>query len=428
MTILVMMVVMTLIAANLNWGKERWKEIVKTDGKGYYAYLPAVFICKDLNFGFFDQIEKEKYYDKFTFYDYRSSANGKLISKYYCGTAVAEMPFFLVAHGLSSVVGNDTDGYSKWYMIFVNISVLFYLLIGLLFLNSTLKLFEISDLHRAIVLLTCVFGTNLFFYIVGESSTSHAFSFGFISMFVYYSKQYFRSFRGRDFLISSLLLGMIVLIRPVNGLIIFILPFLAGDFESLKIGFKSVFKQYKYLIFGGVGFLAIVSIQLIIYKISTGDFFVYAYAEEGFIFSEPHFFDILFSYRKGLFLYTPIYLISFVGLFYLWKKSRFQVISWLGFFMLITYVFSSWWMWYYGGSFSSRVYVEFLPVFMLILGLALKGIKRKLVRIPFLSTILALILICQIQIFQYRYYKIHWSEMTKEMYWDSFLRVDQILK
>ena len=31
---------------------------MESDAKGYYAYLPAVFVYEDLHFGFFDEIEK----------------------------------------------------------------------------------------------------------------------------------------------------------------------------------------------------------------------------------------------------------------------------------------------------------------------------------------------------------------------------------
>lgn len=36
-----------------------WDRMISSDGKGYYAYLPAVFIYHDLNFGFIPQYEKD---------------------------------------------------------------------------------------------------------------------------------------------------------------------------------------------------------------------------------------------------------------------------------------------------------------------------------------------------------------------------------
>jgi hypothetical protein len=98
---------------------------------------------------------------------------------------------------------------------------------------------------------------------------------------------------------------------------------------------------------------------------------------------------------------------------------------WLGFFALITYVFSSWWMWFYGGSFSSRVYVEYLPLFMLILGFAFRDINEQWKKNILGISLFLVIVLCQIQSYQYRYYIIHYSEMTQEKYWDNFLKLEK---
>ena len=425
-SLLAVMLIMTVVSSNLNWGDDNWKDIVEADGKGYYAYLPAVFIYHDLNFGFFEKIEMEKYYNKNIFYDYRSYSNNKTIDKYYCGTALTVMPFFLIANSLSYFYGNDTDGFSKLYMVFVSVAALFYLLIGLIFLNSSFNIFEIKEWQKSLILFASVFGTNLFYYTVSEPGMSHVYSFAFVSMFFYYSLKYFRTFNKKFVPALAIIAAIIILIRPVNGLIILIWPFAAGSFEQLKKGIINIFKYKKVLIISSFLFLGILSIQFIIYKISTGSFFVYSYTEEGFNFFDPHFIDILFSYKKGLFLYTPIFLLSFTGAFYLWKSQRFSFYSWFAFFIIITYILSSWWNWYYGGSFSSRVYVEFIPLFMVLLAIALNKIRKKSLKISLITAIVLLTLLCQIQTYQYRYYQIHWSEMTKEKYWDVFLRIDKI--
>jgi hypothetical protein len=247
-------------------------------------------------------------------------------------------------------------------------------------------------------------------------------------MFLYYARVFFTSGQPGVIPLLALSLGMIILIRPVNGLIIFALPFIAGNFKSLIGGLITAARNYKWLLTGILIVLAITSIQGVIYKISTGNFLVYSYQGEGFNFLNPHIADILFSYKKGLFLYTPIFLVSLTGCIYLWKSSRFSLLSWLAFFFLITYVFSSWWMWYYGGSFSSRVYVEFIPIFMILLAMSLHSIQKRTVKTAFVALLLALVVMCQIQTYQYRYYQIHWSDMTSEKYWEVFLRVDKLIK
>lgn len=427
-TLALIIPVMILVSSNINWGKNKWVDIIESDAKGYYAYLPAIFIYHDLNFGFFDKIEKEKYYNKNLYYDYRSGANGKVINKYYCGTALAEMPFFLLAHFIASFFGFEADGYSMPYPVLISIGALFYLFIGLLYLRNTLALYGIGEWQKSLILLSAVFGTNLFYYTIGEPGMSHVFSFAFISMFVFYSKKYFIEHEKKTIVVLALISGMVVLIRPVNLLVFSLLPFLAGSYGNLKQGVIRLFKEKNHFILSLVAFAAIISIQLLVYKISTGNFMIYSYGGENFDFFAPHITDILFSYKKGLFLYTPVYLLSLTGLFFFGKSSTFEFCSWLFFFILITWVFSSWWMWYYGGSFSSRVYVEYIPAFMILLAVSLEKIELKTLKYFFVSIIVFLIIVCQVQTYQYRYYQIHWSEMTKEKYRDAFLRIDRLIK
>lgn len=418
--------ILTVASSNINWGKDHWKNIIEADGKGYYAYLPAVFIYQDLNFGFFDTIEKEKYYSPNLYYDYRIGANGRVINKYYAGTAVAQLPFFLAAHGLTSMLNYDADGYSKLYTFFVNLAGIFYLLVGLYFLNILLREYGIGRLHRSMIMFVAVFGTNLFYYSVSEPAMSHVYSFAFVSVFLFCAKKYFSDFNVKYIPLMGWVLGLIVLIRPVNGMIVLALPFMAGNLDTLRKGLSGIVREKRNLLLAAVLFFAIISIQLIIYKISAGKFFVYSYGEEGFRFLSPHMIDILFSYRKGLFLYTPVYLVSLFGLVFLWKSRRFEFFSWIVFFLFVTWILSSWWMWYYGGSFSGRVYVEYLPVFMILLAIALDQINKQAWKRILVSLLILLVILCQVQTYQYRYNQIHWSEMNKEKYWDVFLRIDKL--
>lgn len=427
MSILLIFIVMIVASSNMNWGKDHWNRIIASDAKGYYAYLPAVFIYHDLNFGFFDHIEKEKYYNKNLYCDFRAYWNNKTISKYYCGTAIAQLPFFLAAHFLSYLTEYDMDGYSKLYPILINLAAIFYLIIGLFFINKVLLFFQIDDKYRAIALLAITFGTNIFYYTIVEPGMSHIYSFAFITMFLYYGFQFFKKNKLAYIFILAALSGMIVLIRPVNGIVLFILPFLAQGKIQFKEGFKFVFNNKIILVLALLMGLFFPFVQLLIYKLSTGSYFVYSYTGEGFNFLNPHMIDILFSYKKGLFVYTPLLLISLLGGYFIWKKNKFEFFSLFFFLILLTFVLSSWSNWWYGGSFSSRVYLEYLPLFAILLGTALQNIKKPVTKRLYISLIFALVLLCQVQTYQYRYYQIHWEDMTKEKYWDVFLRMDKLI-
>lgn len=419
---------MVLVSNNLNWTRDSWKGVVESDAKGYFAYLPATFVYGDLNYGFYDDMEMDKYYDPNFYFDYRfQTEDDRYYNKYFCGSAIAMSPFYLVGHVIAKSSGYDADGYSFPYIVSITLAALFYLFLGLLYLRKTLTLYEISERNKSIVLLAAAFGTNLFYYAIVEPGLSHIYSFAFVSMFIYFAKRYFLSFEKKHVIYLAATLAIIILIRPVNGLIIFSLPLIAGNLMRLKSGLQFLFQHRKTLLSSLLLGTFILAIQLLVYKLSTGQFFIYSYGTDRFYFLDPHMIDILFSYRKGLFLYTPIYLIAVLGTFVLWRSRKFEVLSFLGFFLLITYVLSSWWMWYYGGSFSSRVYVEFLPVFMLLLAISLQELRIRWTKITSVAIIVILIGLCQVQTYQYRYGEIHWSEMTKDHYWNVFLRIDRLM-
>lgn len=420
--LLICIAICLFVTTNIHWNKNKWQNIIEADAKGYYAYLPATFIYHDLNFGFYDSIEKKKYYNEFLVYDYRSSApNGSIIDKYYCGTALAQTPFFLIAHTLTLLSGNDADGYSRIYMLCLTIAALFYLWIGCHYLNKLLEMYQVTAPYRSFIIPVIIFGTNLFFYSVCEMGMSHVYSFAFISMFCYYSKLFFEQKNSKYFLIACVLLGFVFLIRPVNGMVVLALPYLAGSWLNFKNTILELFKSIKSIVLGIALFFILIGIQAIIYKVSTNQWWVYSYGDEKFDFMHPHFLDILFSYKKGLFVYTPIYLVSLLGLYAVGKQNKYEILSFFLFFIVCTYILSSWWNWWYGGSFSSRVYVEYIPFFAIMLGKLLLLLKTKIQKLISISIIVLLVGLCQFQTYQYRYYIIHWENMTQEKYWNVFL-------
>src|SRR5690606_18227397 len=162
----------------------------------------------------------------------------------------------------------------------------------------------------------------------------------------------------------------------------------------------------------------------IFYYLQVGKPWVYAYSDAKLILSEPHFIKVLFSYRKGLFVYTPITFIAILGLFFLIKKNKFQAITWLLAFVVFTYILSSWSWWWYGGSFGMRPFIELFPLFTILLAILVQAFKK----IYFKGVlILLLLLLCRvnfIQAYQYRHYILHWEIMNKEAYWKVFLKTD----
>ncbi len=411
---------------NTSIKKDYKTSVLEADAKGYYAYLPAVFIYHDLNFGFFKQVEIETYYNPNLYYDYRMVIGKDTIDRYYAGTALCLMPFFLAGHAITLISGLPADGYSYYYTMMAHLGALFYFLLALFGLRRLLRSFNINEKTIAIVLIAIVFGTNLFYYVITEFGMSHLYSFTAITWFSVTIREYLSGHKSRFLIYSALLLGLITLIRPVNLLIVLVIPFLAGSFDQLQSEFKSLINKKVAILLSIFSFLLLVSIQLLIYKISTGRFIVDSYQQFGFNFLDPQIVNFLFSYRKGMFVYTPLLFLSLAGFIYIFRSSRFQFFTLLGFLSILVYVFSSWFMWFYGGSFSQRVMIEFYSFFAILLATAIQEIVNSNFKKIFLGLIVLVILVCQVQTYQYRRMQIHWSDMNKEKYWEVFMRIDKL--
>lgn len=104
--------------------------------------------------------------------------------------------------------------------------------------------------------------------------------------------------------------------------------------------------------------------QLLYWHAATGRWFVYSYgSNEPFYWLAPQIGNFLFSVRKGLFFWSPVLLLAIVGIFISYKRRRQLYVGLVVFLVLIVYISSAWWSWYYGGSFGQRVAVDFMCLF-----------------------------------------------------------------
>ena len=237
-TIAIISAVLLFFIVSERWiGKnhENWRLIVDSDGRGYYAYLPAIFIYHDLYFDFVYRQEAKIYNNGSKEYLYLYS--GERGNKYFIGEALLISPFFLVAWFFSWLAGMSLTGYNVLFFCSVSIAALSYLVIALIFIRKFLKLYGINEIVLLASLMLLVFGTNIFHYVVFEPSMSHIYSFAAVSSFLFFIKKYQLQNRTNNLLLSAASLGIIFLIRPVNILIVLAIPFLAGSFSNLKIIF-----------------------------------------------------------------------------------------------------------------------------------------------------------------------------------------------
>lgn len=419
--------IVLIVAGFFRWQKVDESPLIMSDGQGYYAYLPAAFIYQDHSFQFVWGIN-ETYYPGDMAAKYVNNTPYGPINKYFVGTAVLQSPFFLVSHLYAIATEYKSDGYTSPYQIGIGVAGVFYACLGLWLLFGFLRLQGFDELIAAVTTVTVLFGTNLFFYSVYEPGMSHVYSFCTISAALFFSSSFLNAKNLKWLLGASAALGITALIRPTNALVLFAIPALAGSRDQLMLAIKGLLSNWKLLaLFVMIG-VAVVSIQPLIYFFQTGVPFVWPYGEEGFNFLKPEFANVLFSYRRGLFVYSPILFLALVGLVMGVRVDRFKYIWTLAFLFVVTWIISSWWMWYYGGSFGHRAFIEYTPFFSLGLAVLLQGSVGKTMKT--LTLVLAFVL-CGLQLFQTNQYQkqiLPYDEITSKKYWDLFLRTGEDLR
>lgn len=418
-----LIIAIIVLLCSINVGRYNGNYI-NSDGKGYYAYLPAIFIYQDLDYNFIDEYES-KYYASESYFDhFISYFDGEVANMGFVGTSILMLPFFIAAHLGSFILGLPTDGYAPLYQYSIGFAAVFYLFLALWGIKKLLEIYRVKPFHIALVQTLIVFATPVYYYATVEASFTHIYTFAVITLFLFSVKSYIQNHKPRFLYLSSFILGLIMLIRPSNMIIVVALPFLAGDWSKLKELFIHIFTEYKQLLIGIIILLLVVSIQPIMYYIQVGRFFIWTYQGVGFNFMDPYFYSILFSYKKGLFVYTPVLIFSVLGFLYLFKTNKFQAWSLLLILVLMNYILSSWWNWWYGMSYGNRAFIDYFVFFALLLGFALKENKIKIVRYIIYFITPLVIIVNLIQTYQYKHFILYW-DMNEEMYWEVFLKTDK---
>lgn len=336
-----------------NYHSEIW-----ADKAGYYMYLPAIIKFNFDPHNFPDSI------------DYKTGngfkldfENNKVKTKYMCGVAFLQLPFFLIADAFAEKSNLEPKGYTPIHHWSINVASVFYLLLGLLFLRIYLKT-HFSEKIIYLVIFSIFFGTNLFYYSIDETGMSHVYSFSLfcIYLFLLQRTNFLSKHNFWELGIFGIISGLIFLIRPTNVLFLSVYFFLNTDSKAdVLLRFKRLL-QFKTFLLIALGALIIISPQLIYWHYLNGSVIFYPYGNEGFNWMNPKLLHTWFSPNNGLFLYSPFYLLFIISLIYMIKRRINNGVFILVLFLALSYVLSSWWDWGFGCSFGARSYVEYLAI------------------------------------------------------------------
>ena len=430
LTLLVAFMTGTMLSEK-HWMEEQ--RIIEHDAISYYAYLPATFIFHDLSLTFADTYKGPH---KFIVWPEKGPGD-KYVIKTSMGLSLLWTPFFLAGHVTALISGADAGGYSPPYKFFLLVSALFFLTIGLVYLRRIL-LRNASDNITALVLTAFVIGTNLYWYTLYQGTMSHVYSFALISAFMWYSMKWHEGshtvtskVRVWPAVRLGLILGFITLIRPTNIIIvIFFLLYGVTSVRQLLTRAADLFSDYKDLAVIALLALIIWIPQMLYWKEMTGQWLYFSYgSNERFFFDDPAIIKGLFSWRKGLFVYTPLMIFAFAGIIALWKRRSPHALPVTVFVPLNVYIIFSWWCWWYGGGFGQRAFIDSYALMAVATAALLTpgivtgpaGPRRWFQKL----TLAAFLLLTSLGIMQnIQYYNgaIHWDSMTKEAFSDSFGR------
>ncbi|MCR9102146.1 MAG: hypothetical protein NXI25_19480 [bacterium] len=326
-----------------------YRGLIWSDAEGYYLYLPALIV----NDGFEDfEVRTKAQFKPF-------EGTNKTFTKYTCGVAVMQAPFFMAAHALTLATGGKADGYSDYYIRALQLAGLFYGFLGLLLLKKILARY----FKPVVVMMTVAgffLGTNLYHYILQEPGMSHVYSFFLFGLFVWLTPRFYERPGWKIFGGMGLLAGLIVLIRPTNILLLlYLLLFRVRTWEGAKARLQ-FFKKHLWplLLAPMAGFLAFVP-QFLYWKYISGDWLIYSYGEEGFNWLEPRIDMVLFHIKNGWLLFSPMAGLAIIGCLAGMWKNRYNIAPIFLIWLLLLYITSCWWCWWFGGAFGHRQFVEF---------------------------------------------------------------------
>lgn len=380
---------------------------IRSDGIGYYSYLPALFIHGDMSMKTLMQERADKYNAEVptNWNGLNIQEDGKFLDKYTMGEAVLMAPFFIPAHFLSIIFKQPLSGFSLFYQAAMAFSGLFYMITGLFILKKILeKYFKNKTIYITLTVLT--FGTNLFHYATYDSIFSHAYSFFLFALFLYLLPIWFKNIKSIKYSIFlGILVGLITLVRPTNVTfpIIFIL-FLSLNLKQIKERLVLFWENKKSLVIAVITSIIVSLPQLLYWKSITGKWFVFSYQGEYFDFLRPQILNVLFSAEKGLFFWCPVLIFGIVGIFLLKDKLKQWVLPSVVFFIVNLLVISSWWAWAYGGGFGHRAFIESFAIVAIPLAACIDRIlklENKRFKIAIFILIGILIFVCLFTMFNY---------------------------
>ncbi|HEY3501096.1 MAG TPA: hypothetical protein VGK73_40660 [Polyangiaceae bacterium] len=366
----------SLLAQAIIYGALTRRKVIRSDGVGYYSYLPALVQDRDPSFR---TLERREFPQGIPSWTGINGAGGRYVVKYPVGEAILLTPFFLLAWAIAAL-GGVASAFGWPYQAAAALSGAVYFAAGGA-ITWALVRERFGPKLASVALAFTVFGTNLFHYASYDAVFSHVYSFFLTATLLWLSRDLANATDWRPWCAIGFVGGLIVMTRPTNVLFAI---FVAGHWlevtGSLREGLRRLARRARYVVAAGAAALVPVAFQLAYWKAASGSWIFYSYTNEKFYFLSPKVLQVLFSVQKGTFVYMPLALIALYGAFAARRKlaGYYPALFWFG--LANIWLIASWHNWAYGGSFGTRPFVEASPLFALALAGAFWSAGERLAR------------------------------------------------
>lgn len=307
---------------------------VRGDGVGYYAFARAPLIEHSLDFTHDYQHANESFRENRLdpngnpYSEFRT-VTGHLDNHFTVGPAILWSPFLLTAH-LGVLTARafgahvSADGFSTPYRLAMAFGTAVYGFLSLL-LSFRVARKYLDERWALLATLGIWWASSLPVYMYFNPSWSHAHSAFVVALFVWYWHRTRDSRTLRQWIVLGLLAGLMLDVYYANATIFLILVYeaLAGYFAAFRRLTPSTPRVSQLLAwhFAFAVALLLCLIPTFITKwIVYGSPFSSGYVPlSRWFWTSPFFLQVLFSANHGLLSWTPILVLSVLGIFFFWR-------------------------------------------------------------------------------------------------------------
>jgi hypothetical protein len=355
-------------------------DFVLRDAEGYYIYLPSLLISGDLNFT--KQLLVHSAIQDVNRNAFDSVLGGQR-DKYPIGTALTLAPAFLVGHvvalglsHLSDSIAVAPTGYSLPYQLMCIAAAMAMGCWGMCLADGMLtrEFRQVRGRTIAAGVLVYWIGTNYAYYFFREPLMAHLISSTWVIAAVSVCQRIITAARVRTFVgwhwpALAAATSMAIISRFTDAIALLPLLLIVAIMTTRAGLLIAIIKRTPLILPAAAPLL----LQLIVTRQVTGQLSLTNprqlgyHTHEIFYWTDPALLKTLVSSRHGLLFWSPVLIVSLVGiLIYLlrggWRNAWLVGLTLGG--LLLWFINSAWWCWAFGTSFGARAFVDIAALFI----------------------------------------------------------------